>query len=373
MLADVLLKILGETQEARGSYRPRPSSAGPERCIRSLTYHALGVPAKPFPGRAISVFDDGHWHAELMKDVIRKSAYRLHSEEFGVDCAVLDWIEGRPWYCQVCKKEYPPGVLHGHIDGIVTDLEGRDYLLELKSTNHFAYQRFWSGEYPLDYFTQTGLYIVGLRKLIEINKALMLVKNKNQSALMEFHLVYHDDDSLEVTEIVRSDGQRAAPGFVIKDVTRSAIAKFQQVEQFRRQRKLPPRPFEVGTEYPCTYCPWGEVCWEGYEAEWQELTTDNDFGMDFAAICKQERDLAAQESQVKKDREAVRDQLRNGLHALNARAGCAGPYLIDLSLKSRTTLDREAIPPDILKQCSMQTFTEELRVRPREKKKGGKR
>lgn len=230
----MLLKIAAEVQEESGPYRPRPSLAGPERCIRSLVYHAAGTPRAALPGRAVVIFDDGRWHQQLLADWIRKSAYQLHSEEMLV--------------------ETPVGP--GHIDGIITDLLQLDRLLEVKSVNHFSYERWWKGDYPLDYFTQVALYVAGLQKVQpEINEALLLCKNKNTSALMEFRLRYdRDDDSLALVEIIRSDGENSKSDFIMYCVTRVAVEKFRQVEEYAASKTLPARPFEYGSDWPCGYC-----------------------------------------------------------------------------------------------------------------------
>lgn len=63
MIADVIPK-LAEFERKDLSYRPRPSAAGPDRCIRQMVYHGLGIPKEPLPGRALLVFDDSSWYYE---------------------------------------------------------------------------------------------------------------------------------------------------------------------------------------------------------------------------------------------------------------------------------------------------------------------
>ena len=79
MLAEIIPKIAGMEQN-EWDFKPRPSSAGPERCIRQMVYHGLGFPSEPLSGRAILVFDDSSWHEELTLDWLRKSAFKIHSE-----------------------------------------------------------------------------------------------------------------------------------------------------------------------------------------------------------------------------------------------------------------------------------------------------
>ena len=102
MLADILHKLSTEEEHP---YYPRPSLAGPERCVRQLVYQGLGMPKEPLPGRTYHVFDDGTFHEELTADWIRKSAFQIHSQQMGVDCGTEQGIH-----------------LQGSIDGVITDI-----------------------------------------------------------------------------------------------------------------------------------------------------------------------------------------------------------------------------------------------------------
>jgi hypothetical protein len=168
MLAEVILKSLGFEKE-RWPYSPRPSSAGPERCLRELCYWALGFKGKPQSDRSLARMDDSSWHEQLTMDLIRKTAFRLHSEQMAVECG------------QVIRNG-KPFTIKGRIDGLVTDLLGVDRLLEHKAVDHFTFQRYTSEEFPLDYLSQVVLYLVGLVKIqTEIKEAILLFKNKNTS------------------------------------------------------------------------------------------------------------------------------------------------------------------------------------------------
>src|SRR3990167_5232823 len=119
MLAEIIHKIAAAEYAGKKeqTYRPRPSLAGPERCIRQLVYMAQGKEKKSLGGRAITVMDDSAWHAELTLDWLRKSAYKVHSEEM----------------------EIRVGDMVGHIDAIVTDIIGGEYVLEHKAIAHFSW------------------------------------------------------------------------------------------------------------------------------------------------------------------------------------------------------------------------------------------
>ena len=236
MLADILPKIASELREPEHAYYPRPSMAGPERCLRSLVYWAMGTPAAPFPGRTLMVFDDSSWHEELTADWLRKTAYQLHSVQMEV--------------------ETPVG--KGHIDGVITDLLKVDRLYEHKALNHFSFERIWKGEMPTDYLTQCALYMNGLQRVNpEICEGLLLVKNKNTAQYLELRFSYSSDsDELCLLETVRSDGQVKPLGGVYPGITRKAWDRFGIVAEYAKRGELPMRPFEYGCDWPCGYCRW---------------------------------------------------------------------------------------------------------------------
>ena len=328
MLADLLPKIAAETQEARQPYRPRPSLAGPERCIRALTYDALGTPAASLAGRALLVFDDSSWHEQLTADWIRKSAYRLHSEQMRVDTPVGP----------------------GQIDGILTDLLNVDRLLEHKAINHFSFDRIWKGQWPLDNLTQMALYVVGAQTMAPtITEALLLIKNKNTAQYIELLCRYDaPTDALTVVEVVRSDGERQTPGFVMERVTQAAVEKFALVEQHRTANTLPARPFEYGTEFPCGYCPWAQTCWAGYQDEFAALATDQALDQDLVDMAAYYCETRGHITEMEKEKEVVKEKIKAALDAKQMRHGKTSQYAITLSLKERAVWDEGQIPADIV-------------------------
>lgn len=351
MLSRVLNLIAAETQEPHGKYYPRPSSAGPERCIRSLVYHARGFDAKPFPGRTLVVFSDGNWHQQLIADWIRKSAFQLHSEEMEIETEV-----GK-----------------GHIDGIITDLLSVDRLLEIKSINHFGYQRLEKGEYPLDYFTQTALYLRGLKKLLpEINEAVLFFKNKNTSAYTDFVLRYdQDSDTLTVVEREDSNGNRADVGQQFPDITAAAVEKFKQVEQHRAAETLPDRPFHDPAEFPCSYCRWGETCWAEWVNEHAELATDVDLPSELADLVRYERETGANAAEMKKEQDGLREIIKDKLRHIGVRSGRAGDYLVDWIVKSVRKLDPELLDPTTKARASVEVPQEKLIIKKIKEEKPG--
>jgi len=118
MIADIILKVAAMQGEEEGNhaYYPRPSLAGPERCIRQMVFWGMGIERQALPGRAVMIFDDSSFHEDLTGDWIRKSAFQLHSEQMKVDVGEKYGI-----------------YLQGSIDGIITDLTGQDIISPFRS------------------------------------------------------------------------------------------------------------------------------------------------------------------------------------------------------------------------------------------------
>ena len=274
MIADILHRVAGMEYIHR-PYHPRPSSAGPERCIRQMVFHAMGVEPDITPGgRMQIVFDDGHWHEELTNDWIRKTSFQLHSEQMPVDVTELDFLprDLPPRHCSMCDADVPFNMLHGHIDGIVTNTleeDPNDVLFDHKAINHFTYQRYADGELPLDYFAQLALYSNAIQRNINSNctDILLLVKNKNTGQYLEFVMNYNIySDSITITKIILSDGSFIQVDKEINNIVYNAIDKFRQVHIQSEAKTLPKRQYYVD-HWRCDYCLWKERCWDGVVLE----------------------------------------------------------------------------------------------------------
>lgn len=348
MLADIMHKIMSELNDQDDSYRERPSMSGPERCIRQMVYHASGLPKEPFPGRTLVVFSDGRWHEELNLDLIRKSAFQVHSEQM---------------------KVYTP-VGEGSIDGIITDLLCVDRLLEVKAINHFSFERYKKAIFPLDYFVQCSLYLHGLQKVNpDINEALLLIKNKNTAAFLEFRLHYdRASDTLSLIEMVSSEGVRSKPECVLPRVTQEAVEKFTAVREHVLSQTLPKRPFDYGTEYPCTYCGYYKICWENYDNEFNKLADNAELDNEIEQLAAYYLETHGHESEMKKEKEELKKQIRDLLLEKGVKSGKAGPYIIKLTQHTTTSLDEEMIPADVIQQAKRETRYERLTIhKPKEK------
>ena len=342
MLAEILPKIAA-MENREYDFRPRPSLAGPERCIRQMVFWGMGVPRAPMPGRAIMVFDDSSWHEELTADWLRKTAYKFHSQQMPVQCRA------------------PMG--KGLIDGIVTDIEGVDRLLEHKAISHFSFQRLWEGSLvwekplPMDYLTQTAIYLDGLQKINpEIEEGILLAKNKNTAQYVEYRIKY-SWDSLGLIEIVNSQGERREINTLIPNIYQSAIDKFNEVMARIAERKLPKRQYGMD-DWHCKYCGWYGECWKNYEQEFNDLPVDVVLDDGIAEKCKRYKELG----EAEKEKKELSKELKALMVEKEARKARAGEYIISRSLQKRKDLDKELIPADVLVQAEKESMFEKLTV-----------
>lgn len=348
MLAEIILKVAGMEKKSKSKYYPRPSIAGPERCLRQTVYWASGIPAdKQMADRFVLVLDDSSWHEELTADWMRKTAYNLHSEQMEVE------VEG----------------LKGHIDGIITDITGTDYLWEHKAINHFTFERYWKGTWPLDYITQCCMYLRGLKKINpDMDIAVLLIKNKNTSQYIDMVIRYDaGSDTACIQSVTHSNGDKRQskdkPLLEIKNIISDALGKFVRVSEYACSKTLPDRPFEIGTTFPCDYCSWGKTCWEGYEKEYLSLSTDVELTGEITNFCKYYLELNGHLKNMNKEKDDLKAQIKAILKEKEVSKGKAGEYTIHNRLQGRETIDKDLIPGDILSAAMKKTYSEILTIR----------
>lgn len=362
MLAELLHKVAGMERESAHKYYPRPSLAGPERCIRQLVYWGNETPTDRMMGeRFLHVLNDSSWHEELTADWIRKTAFNLHSEQMEITCAAI----------ALQKGVFP---LKGHIDGIVTDMMGTDYLWEHKALNHFSFERYAKGALPLDYLTQCALYIRGLSENTKIDTAILLIKNKNTSAFMDMLCKYdHVKDSLTIEGLSFSSGPSVWEVQVVENIVGDAIAKFMSVDQHIYNGTMPERPYEYGTAFPCSYCSWEETCWAGYLSEQDDLATEVNLEGEIVDLCSLYLEQVHYEGEAKAHKEELKTAIKKILDEANAKSGRAGDYIIQRVVKeSERLMKKEEIPPSLLALVTKKVIGETFSVRKAKEKKRGK-
>jgi hypothetical protein len=295
-----------------------------------MTYHASGAPPAPWNDRLRMVMNDGTWHEELTKDWIRKSGFTLHSEQWGVHFDTRQTLAAAGWVCGVCDHPVAPFEVHGHIDGIVTDLLGKDTLLEHKAIDHFRCDAIWKGALPLDNLTQTALYSRGAQRWASgLERWVLLIKNRNTTQLMEFTGTYDvGSDVMLVEEAIRSDGERKRLDHRIENVTQAAVNKLAAVERMRAAGEMPVRPFEFGGDYPCSYCRWGAACWDGYAKELLHRAKGVALGAEADREALEFHGLSVRQGAIEKERKVLGRVLRAKLEAAGASTGVTERFLL---------------------------------------------
>jgi hypothetical protein len=358
MISKAIVAAAGMEKQARGPYYPRPSSAGPERCIRQLAYYALGFPVdREFGDRFILTMDDSSWHEELTADWIRKAhnisgnLYKLHSIQMGVEPFKLLFLpdDGQMWHCKICKRDIPKNMLHGHIDGILTetvnDVKGLfevDYLWEHKALNHFTFQRYWKNEtLPMDYLTQCCLYLRGLQTYLpNLKRGILAIKNKNTAQYMDFLIEYdRDTDTCYILEIELSgDDEIKHPETVLEEICTIAYQRFETIHEIEIQDRrhgitLPDRPYGPDTEFPCGYCSWYWTCWEGFEGEFKDDTAI--LPEEYYGKGNRYLDINALMLTLKKEKEAIREEFIKYLCDEKILAGVIQDIGVTLTIKTK--------------------------------------
>jgi len=372
MLAELIPKIAGMEAKEREEdvYRPRPSCSGPEKCLRQLCYWSQGYAGKPFSDRFYLTLDDSSWHEELTADWIRKSVFRLHSTQMGIDIAEFGFMPPEPkWHCKVCKKELPGNQFHGHIDAIITDLLEEDRLLEHKAINHFSFQRYLDGEYPLDYLTQCAAYMTGLRNYqIDLRKGNLLIKNKNTSQFLEYLFSYRAETDFLVVEQVTSSIGDGAVGHVIPKggrkfpgLFRAALKRFEEIEEHRKAKTLPKRQFPLGS-WQCDYCRQGKRCWSGYQEEFQAMG-EVELDEASAEVVKAYDEISLWCRKLGQQKESLSESIKEILRTRDAKRGLAPGFVAVLDLRSRSYLDSQLIPEEIREKAKRESKFEVLNVR----------
>lgn len=383
MLAEVIIRIAAEeaAEERRGAtWRPRCSSAGLDRCSRREVYAALGATPAPLPGRTVLVFEDGDWGEELTLDRLRRSAYSVHSTQMPLNPCVVPGTH-RGYQCSVCAQRVPADALHGHIDAIVTGIDGVDRLLEHKTTSRFGFARWATGfDLPMGYIAQAAFYIVGLRQIgTNVSRdGIILIKCKDTAQLMEIHVraptsIGAAEEPTEITKMIVMEGDVAVDVPLQPELRRHDrllqrnVERFQSIARHRDAKTLPDRPFPWGY-FMCDYCPFGRTCWDGYAAHAKSgsvlpvVFTGAQADLLVAAAAAGE--AARHATAVADD---LKDQVKVALVAADARVATAvveGQLITAvLDLRSRTTLNPELIPPAIAEAAKRTSEFEVLNLR----------
>lgn len=368
MLADLIPKLAALDQDEDHAYYPRPSMASPAapedpgRCVRAMTYARLGVRPAPWPGRFLLVLDDSSWHEELTLDWLVKGAYTIHSRQMPIDFPLPRPI-GPGGYCRLCTQPIPNTVLHGHIDALFTDLITVDRLLEHKAVSMYTFDGMLAGTPSLDHLTQGCIYLGALQRLNpDLNEGVLLVKNKNTSAYLEFRFTYHAaSDRCHVFEMTASQGIHLALDLTFDGLLAHAIEKFEAVESYASTQTLPVRPYRMDS-WRCDYCRFQRTCWDGYPAEVEARDDLATLDPTVAPLLAQYAEAATMKRLSEVTTKRLRPEILAALETQHVKTGVANGYQATVSIQKRTTLDESLLPPDIKQAAQVTKSLEILRV-----------
>lgn len=370
MILEIIPKVMEMTQRESGKYYPRPSASGVEKCIRQQVYDALGFPPDPFPGRAIETMDDSSWHEELTADRLAKTTYKLHSRQMAIEIPFKsDFLKG--FHCKMCNKDILPNTLHGHIDGILTDMAEQDYLFEHKAISHFSFQTYETGDLlPYDYISQCVIYILGIEKITsKFLPAILFMKNKNTSQYLEYHIEYDPQSDIAKCKLFVMEYDDNKEGyakekkeFFVEDVRQKAFHRWEEIEKYARIKTLPPRQYDIES-WRCSYCRWGKKCYENYS---EEIDNRQEIKITDKEIIKFASEYVLLNTDIKektKKVDEIKEVIKLWMMDKNAKRGLTDGIIISLTKTERKTLDKNKIPPEIILQATKKTLTEMLRIK----------
>ncbi|MBY0247402.1 MAG: hypothetical protein K2Q17_07030 [Nitrospiraceae bacterium] len=349
MLAELIHPIAAMDHE-EWEFRPRPSNGGPDTCLRKMAYQAYDAPQKDPHGRFLVVLDDSSWHEELVLQWLERTVFHIHSRQLRIACGTTIW-KGQPQ------------TINGQIDGIVTDLFGVDRLLEIKAIEHFTFQRYADGAYPTNYFTQVVFYINGVLTLTpDLREALLLIKNKNQSAFLEYRLRYHpEEDRLTVVEITHSNGTHTFPNQEFIGLYRQALTRFAVLETHREAGSLPIRPYENARNFHCDYCPFKKMCWEGMTRI--PLAGQRPMRAELIPLAQEFIELDEKLGPLEKRWKDIKQLFQLELRANGVQNLYGGGYTVNSSVSSQNRLDESLLPKELVARSKRATPTERISIK----------
>jgi hypothetical protein len=308
------------------------------------------------------VFDDSSWHEELVADWIRKTTFKLHSEQMRVDLGV-----------KIADYKF---TIKGQIDGILKDLLGVERLWENKAINHFSFERYWNADYgdlealPLDNICQCCIYCGALQKESqpEIREILLTVKNKNTTHFIEYLIEYHhEEDVALLKEMTHSTGEKRDLDIFIYFPVNYCIDKFERVEAHAREHEnledvIPPaREYDMD-HWRCEYCPYGEECWKGYIGEMNKLQKGVILETDVADAARYYLEINGQLKEMEDEKDKVKGWIKDVMYFLKAGEGMAGEYSIKLKPTTTIRIDKKLIPDVILPQVSKKYYSDRISI-----------
>jgi CRISPR-associated protein Cas4 len=206
MLIELIDKYYQDKRDERNQEHFYITDAG--KCPRAVYFSMKGYPRKKKEARILRIFDRG--------DIIHQ---RLMANFYGIPQIKVVASE-----VDIPSKE----LFHGRADAIIS-VNGKMYVVDIKSSNDFKFQKLKEPEPSHQY--QVQLYM----HYFKISQGILLYENKNTQDLKEFELKYD-------------------PGLCKKIINNFETLKY-QIEN----ETPPPKPTNL-EPWECEYCDFKEEC-----------------------------------------------------------------------------------------------------------------
>lgn len=219
MLIELIDKYYQDKRKDRAQEHFYVTDAG--KCPRAIYFSMKGYPKKEKEPRVLRIFDRGDLiHQKLMANFWGIPEIRVVASEIDIP-----------------SKE----LFHGRADAIIS-VDGKLYVVDIKSSSDFKFQKLKEPELPHQY--QVQLYM----HYFKIDQGILLYENKNTQALKEFELKYDPE------------------------LCKKIISDFENLRYQIENEIIPPIPADLkkkrelaeqgqgGFPWECEYCDFKEVC-----------------------------------------------------------------------------------------------------------------
>lgn len=271
-------------------------------CIRALVYRWQGIEGiKPEP-RTFFILEDGNLHHKSIRDLIRQAGLEIVMEETPISD--------------------PKMRLSGKLDAVIR-LDGKYYVLEIKSVNRFTFDEIIHQGPREDHVLQLNLYLYYVQNLFRIptDMGILLYKCKDTSRFWEFVVPFSEKEA------------------------NNFFALLGNIENYIEKDILPERPYKI-TDWQCQYCNYRKICWEGYSEEaikkFAEIKDE-----DLVNLLSELLWLREQKKNLEEKEENLNQEIKQIMEAKGIETGRIGNYFIEYKEQIRQVLDQDLLKEKI--------------------------
>ncbi len=150
------------------------------KCPRSLAFKMLGHPGETIPARGLRVFKFGHLTEQMLVDYLEDPLFKKMFPKIKFSDAQKE-----------VNYQLPSGVnIRGHIDGIISDEDGKTYVIDFKSINTMGFKRQKGADFLIEetYRAQANIYMYALG----LHDSIFMFMDKNDCNM---HIVHFKKDA----------------------------------------------------------------------------------------------------------------------------------------------------------------------------------